>query len=444
VGVQGDINRVEKEVLGKVFDMSTMKSFLNAHEAAIKDHEKLDQEQQDLSKQATSLSKQLDKAISDTNAQDAKHRESMAQLDSQVAEDKAVIQGLQKELIPLVEMQKEVEKLPPINAKQTAENTKTVSAAKAATEELVYERSKIKNYEDTTKNLMKELVKQHDYATKCHQRLYQLNTQLHEVQTREARSKYEENRLGAKGEAMEKYLEEKNKKVAARMKKSKKNLNTINFAKANTVAKIRALQTEGQIELEKLKADLGQLRQQSASIETAMMAKVTNRKLIEKALRGAAVQVEDMQAKLLAGRLDKLRRNNTQMTSDLEQLRTGMQKAQINTAKAESQRTQLLAQAAQIKQQAQNKTMEVQEVAREALARVVAAKQSDDDAAQKAQEATMQAQASMLVKCSAIWNQEHKHVNQKLKQCRTTKLDLQTVKASVEALTNSVQGPAAR
>ena len=48
MGVQGDINRVEKEVLGKVFDMSTMKSFLNQHEQAIKDHEKLDKEQDDL------------------------------------------------------------------------------------------------------------------------------------------------------------------------------------------------------------------------------------------------------------------------------------------------------------------------------------------------------------------------------------------------------------
>ena len=46
VGVQGDINRVEKEVLGKVFDMSSMKTFLNAHEAAIKDHEKLDIEEE--------------------------------------------------------------------------------------------------------------------------------------------------------------------------------------------------------------------------------------------------------------------------------------------------------------------------------------------------------------------------------------------------------------
>jgi len=43
VGVQGDINRVEKEVLGKVFDMSSMKSFLDKHEIAIKDHEKFTQ-----------------------------------------------------------------------------------------------------------------------------------------------------------------------------------------------------------------------------------------------------------------------------------------------------------------------------------------------------------------------------------------------------------------
>merc|ERR1719262_293075 len=115
---------------------------------------------------------------------------------------------------------------------------------------------------------------------------------------------------------MAKMLEEKNKVIQTRLEKGKKNLATINMAKASEKAKIRALQTEGQLQLEKLKAELGKLRQQSASIETAMMAKITNRKLIEKALKGASVQVEDMQAKLLAGRLDKLRRNNTQMTKD--------------------------------------------------------------------------------------------------------------------------------
>jgi hypothetical protein len=442
VGVQGDINRVEKEVLGKVFDMSTMKAFLGQHEAAIKDHEKLDQEEEDLNKQATSLSKQLDKAINETSSQDKKHRAAMAELSSQVAEDKAVIQGLKKELIPLVEMQKEVEELPPVNANQTAENTQAVAAAQASTEELVYEKSKIKSYKETTKNLMKELVKQHDYATKCHERLFQLNTQLHEVATKEARMKYEQAASGAKGEAMEKFLEEKNGVLNLRLSKAKKNLDTINFAKANTKAKIGSLQTEGQLQLEKLKAELGKLRTQSASIESAMMAKITNRKLIEKALRGSSLQVEDMQARLLAGRLDKLKRNNTQMTNDLNQIRNGLQTAQISTAKAEAQRTQLLAQAAQMRQQSNNKTAEAQEVAREALARVIAARQEDDDASQKAQEATMQAQASMLIKCSAIWDKEHPKVKGKLKKCERTKLDLQSVKASVASLTSSVKAAA--
>jgi len=389
VGVQGDINTVEKEVLGKVFDMSTMKSFLNAHESAIKDNEKLDKEQDDLNKQATALSKQLDKSINETTAQDKKHRASMAQLSAKVSEDKAVIQGLQGELVPLVEMQKETEKLPPINSNLTAQNTKAVAAAQAATEELIYEKSKLKTYRETTTNLMKELVKQHDYAGKCRERLYQLNTQLHEISSKEAKMKYEQGLTSSRGEAMEKALEEKNKIIQTRLKKAKTNLQTINFAKSNMKSKISALQTEGQIQLEKLKDELGKLRQQSAGIEAAMMAKISNRKLIEKALRGASVQMTDMQTRLLAGRLDKLRRNNTQMSGDLAQIRAGLETAQVNTAKAEAQRTQLLAQAAQVKQQAANKTAEVQDVAREALAQVVAARQSDDDAQQKAQEATM-------------------------------------------------------
>ena len=109
-----------------------------------------------------------------------------------------------------VQSEKEVAKFPPVNANLTAENTKAVAAAKEATEELLYEKSKLTSYKETTKNLMKELVKQHDYATKCHERLYQLNTQLHEIETKKARMKYEQGRTAAQGEAMEKMLEEKN------------------------------------------------------------------------------------------------------------------------------------------------------------------------------------------------------------------------------------------
>lgn len=439
VGVQGDINRVEKEVLGKVFDMSTMKSFLNQHEAAIKEHESLEKDQDGLNKQATALSTQLDKAINETSAQDKKHRASMAKLSSKVSEDKAVIQGLKRELVPLVEMQKETDKLPPINANLTAQNTKAVAAAQAATEELLYEKSKLKTYQDTTKNLMKELVKQHDYATKCRERLYQLNTRIHEVSSKEAKMKYEQGLASEQGAAIEKKLEEKNKLIQTRLKKAKTNQQTINFAKANMKAKISALQTEAQLRLEKLKDELGKLRQQSASIETAMMAKISNRKLIEKALRGASVQMEDMQSRLLAGRLDKLRRNNTQMTNDLAQLRAGLEKAQVNTVKAEAQRSQLLRQVQQIRVETANKTAETQDVAREALAKVVAARQEDDDAQNRAQAATMEAQASMLVKCSAIWAKEHKHVFAKLKKCKQTKQDLETARASVAALTSSVK-----
>jgi len=439
VGVQGDINRVEKEVLGKVFDMSTMKSFLDKHEAAIKDHEHLDKEQEDLNKQATALSKQLDKATKESSTQDKKHRASMTKMSSTVAEDKATIQGLEKELVPLVEMQKEVDKLPPVNANLTAQNTKAVAAAQVATEELIFEKSKLKTYQGTTKNLMSELVKQHDYAQKCRERLYQLNTQLHEIKTKEAKIKYDDGLTAAQGEAMEKALLEKNKLIEVRLAKAKTNLQTITFAKGNMKSKIGALQTEGQIELEKLKDELGKLRQQSASIETAMMAKISNRKLIEKALRGANVQMTDMQERLLAGRLDKLRRNNTQMTADLTQIRTGLEKAQVNTAQAEAQRTQLQAQSVQVKQQAANKTMETQDVAREALAKVVAARQEDDAAQEQAQKATMEAQASMLVKCSAIWAKEHTHVFTKLKKCQQIKLDLGSARASVAALTSAVK-----
>merc|ERR1719281_2338901 len=109
----------------------------------------------------------------------------------------------------------------------TAQNTKTVSAVQAVTIELLYEKSKLKNYKETTQNLMRELVKQHTYATKCHDRLTEVNLQIHEVETKHARDKYEQAEASRKGAAMEKFLSEGNVKIDARLHKAKTNNQTV-------------------------------------------------------------------------------------------------------------------------------------------------------------------------------------------------------------------------
>jgi len=349
---------------------------------------------------------------------------------------------LEQELVPLVEMQKEIIKIPPINANQTAVNTEGVASAQAATQELLYEKTKMLAFQDTSHKLMAELVKQHTYAHQCHERLYQLRTKLHEVSLKESTMKYNQGRESAQGEAMERFLNDKNVLVEQRLKKSKTNDQTIHGARANVDSKIAKLQSDGQLKLEKLKAELGQLRMQSASIETAMMAKITNRKLIEKAIRGISVSAEDMQEKILAGHLDKLQRNNTQMTNDLGQLREGLQKGQANTVRAESEKLSLLHKVAFDKEYAVNLTVETQNVARRALGEVQAAVEDADKKSQEAQAAQLQAQASQLLKCDALWEKDHPHVKHKLKACEQTKIDLDSKKAAVATLTSAVQSAA--
>lgn len=439
VGVQGDIGKVEQEALGKVFDMSTMKPFLAQNELAIQKHEELETEQSNLRSQTALLSRQLDAAIRTAAMQSHDHRTRIAQMNLQNVEDKSAIQKLQKELNLLVEMQKVVQHLSPVNANLTAHNTEGVATAKVATEGLLFERSKLESYKDTTSKLKKELLKQRRYADRCHQRLQHLGTQLHDIASQRAAVKYEQGQSSAQGVMMEELMKEKIRKVDTRLQKSRANLQTIAFGKQSTKVQIAELQVEGQRRLERMKSELGKLRQQAASIEVAMMAKVTNRKQIEKALHAVSLQVEDMQGRMLAGKLEKLRSNSTQMTKDLKELRQGMQHSQIVTAKAEERRSQLRVSTKEKKEHAKKKRVEAQVVARDFLAQIVAAKQSAEDVSQRAQAAMLQAQASMLTKCGDIWDKEHPQVLKELRICKRVKLDLQSVKASVIALITSVK-----
>merc|ERR1719409_915195 len=62
LSVQTDINHVEKEVLGKVFDIQTLKTFFTTHQSVVNENKQLKSETSELNGEIESLSGQLNEA----------------------------------------------------------------------------------------------------------------------------------------------------------------------------------------------------------------------------------------------------------------------------------------------------------------------------------------------------------------------------------------------
>jgi len=94
VGVQGDFNTVEQEVLGKTFNLESFQRFVREHNLTMAMNEQLKQKVAELNSHASSLDKQLTKLQAKTSQMESKHAASMVQMRLVDEKDEAAIEHL--------------------------------------------------------------------------------------------------------------------------------------------------------------------------------------------------------------------------------------------------------------------------------------------------------------------------------------------------------------
>lgn len=442
VGVQGDINRVEKEVLGKVFDLQTMKSFFSTHEATLDENKRLNQEVLKENAQIESLSKQLAKTRADSSTDEQQHRLKMAQVQATIAEDETTIQSLASELKHEKLLEADNEKLTEVNGILREQTTRTVDAAQQVHNELDKAKAELEAHQRTTSMLQEHLITQHKYAETCHLRVNSLEQHLKGMlATEQAEKQITEARVTQTNQAVKmnmNMLVTENAALKERLEQAK--AATMQYAQqlADTTQEMSSLQHEATKEIDTLKSESNKMKQHISMVENSLMTQIHQRMFVEKQLGDKSTAVKGLQQELLKDEKTKLTSSNGQLKKDLDQMHQALLQSQVSEAKAEAQAWRAEQEQAAWKATAQANAMAAQQAAKAALEQVAQANGAGEKAKSEADQAAMAAEASVMTKCSTIWDDKHKELLQELEQCKGVDQKLKQESAQVEAMHTAV------
>jgi len=448
VGIQSDINKVEHEALGKVFDMESMKRFMEEHKVAVAENQRLQEEITRVTGQIGTLAAQLGQMQMQGNAQESPHQaqsvaaqteiqqseQKMQQMKASVAEEKRVAalnDGLQKANILL-----------------SSQNIKASEAARQAAAELAAAKAKLGNMRESTKKIEQEIVQQHEYAEKCRGRVLDLEKQMAQAESKIAEERaiiqtaqaLDSEALSTKQKNLTALLQS-NAVLKARLRKAQANTRIITAQIVAIKTRKEALQAEGTTEVAQIRHKLVDVAKKADVDEGELMAKEQDRQVLEKTIRQARAAMQDVNAKKMSveERLAALRLNNTRLRADMLQVHKQIQTSKLSMTKAERQVAEAKETVVSMRRTAEHRTMKAQKVASASLAQVAQAKLEDDEALRLAQNAVMEAQAQQLTDCEAIWDKNNPKILAELKSCEPVAMDLQTATAQVAALSSTVQ-----
>lgn len=247
--------------------------------------------------------------------------------------------------------------------------------------------------------------------------------------------------LNGKHKSRQQMLKAKNAAVLSRYQKSRRNIDTIRAGIEQTKEKSKQLQRDGQMQLAKLRSELGELRQQSSAVESELMQRETARQIVERNEQAAESKVAGMRGALSSGALAQLKANNTQLRAELPPLKAALGESQASEQKAQLDLLQAQREEAEAARGSAEATAKSQELARDALAKVAEVERASRQAQEEASAAVLEAEASLTAECGALWDRRHAELLQELQQgdCRTVEQDVATQAALLATLQGSVQ-----
>lgn len=436
--IQGGIQDVEREALNKVFDMESMRSFLDVHDAAVDKNKELNREVSRLNSQVSSITEQLDKAHKQMLQAEGEHRDLVNSMNAEGARDRDEVNALRKSIERDRLIGQGNAELKEANVVFRNQNVKAEWAVENVLQTLKTAKDDLDQGRKDSRSLENELLEQHKYAEMCHHRALQIEMQVKHYEDERVVLRTHASKTAQANLHVQQQLSAKNQVLKVRLEKAQVNLATTNSQIIATRARQHELTLQGERDLGHLRNKLGELREEEVMTEAELMKRIADRKVVENDIQQLESEIRRLRKELMSGELARLRTNNTQLKADLETAQRTLQTSESNIMKYQTEVVQANESDVELRKLANQTMNRTKQVAREAITRIIAAKKDSDDAAAKAQEAVMQAEAAQMVECNVTWDKDHPKVLEELERCKAVKLTLDTANAQVAALTSTI------
>lgn len=443
LSVQTDINHVEKEVLGKVFDIQTLKTFFSTHQAVVDENKKLKGETADLNKEIESLSGQLNEAHSSMSEAEKEFKATSAEQSAKLSEDAAVIDGLNKEMIHSKTVERDNEKLKDINRMLREQNTKTIDQAQLVHSELNNAKASLHDGMQATQRLQDQLVDQHRYGTECHQKVTQLEKALKSETAKLKQESVASAAAAQQQQALEvaarKRIADENAVLKQQLALSAQTAAALQQKVATTNNQIATLQSQSSSQIASMKAEMGKMRSHVLVVRDSLMQNIKARKMVEEKLSHTLAQIEYLQNQMRSGGFAALELENTQLKSDLKATAEALKTSHVAEATARGEADAAMAAEASLEKAAQLNAQAAQSAAEQAAVEVAKAHSAATIQLEKANDNAMDAEANVAQKCENIWKKEHAEMLQELEKCKTVRSDVKSAHAEITSLTETLK-----
>mmetsp|Transcript_13897 Transcript_13897/g.37840 ORF Transcript_13897/g.37840 Transcript_13897/m.37840 type:complete len:604 (-) Transcript_13897:134-1945(-) len=283
------------------------------------------------------------------------------------------------------------------------------------------------------------LIKQKQYAEYCYAQVGQLRAQF-ESEKGELAAELNQHELLEQEKLREQQdLVAKNGRLKLRIEKARADMAKVQVQIVATRERRSSLDDAKERQVRNLTQVLKRSQTKVEAVEDELNLQMKSKAVLEDQVRTAKDDVRKLREDVLAGKMAELRRNNTQMTRDMASARESLEASQVEIASAENRIMQANMTITELKHAAEESVDEARRASQKSMAQIEDQKRSDNDATAKAIAATVQSQATMLTDCVAIWDDQHKEIQQELDKCDQVQLDLQMATAQVASLTTMVQ-----
>jgi len=441
--VQTDINHVEKEVLGKVFDIQTLKTFFTTHQAVVDENNKLKSETSDLNREIETLSGQLNEAQVEMSSAEKEFKATSAEQSAKLSEDAAVIDGLNKEMVHSKTVERDNEKLKEINRMLREQNTKTIDQAQLVHSELNNAKASLHDGMQATQRLQDQLVDQHKYGTNCHAKVTELEKALKSETAKLKQQNVAAAAAAQQAQALEvakqKRLTDENAVLKAQLVQAAQASAALQQKVMTTNNEITTLQSQSAEQIAAMKAEMGKMRAHVLVVRDSLMQNIKARKEVEERLSHTLAQIEYLQNQLRSGGFAALELENTQLKQDLAATATALKTSHIEEAKAKGEAQQAEADSKSYQEAAKLNANAAQNAAEDAAIKIAKAQHAATAELELANDKAMDAEANVAQKCKNIWEEDHAGLLKELEQCKTVRQDLKSANAQIDSLTQSLK-----
>jgi chromosome segregation ATPase len=434
LSVQSDVNRVERESLGKVFDLQTLRTFFAAHQRLEAENDALKQGAKEFEQRIKDL--EAAKSLVETKAvQDAAAAqkaldtvEGMSHsleldkiaLNAKVSEGEAAIgscnANLTKELASTGALKSTITS----QAKQIDDLTAQIKAmqTKAVEVEKVH-LAKMAALGAGTKSLEDQLQLQHNYGMECHSKLMQAQEKLGAAAVDTTGLNALQQALEAQ-KSMTADLQSRTQQLMQEITQKDLELSQVKYQSGKEVLK--------------LKSTVGNLETSNGAMSDAL-------KKSNAAVFKADNEVQDLKKALLATSTKELEHKVAVLQSEVDHTSEALKLSQLEEAKAKSGLQQAVAYQHAAEETARLNAEAAKKAAALAESEVAKAAQRSLAAQTTANEATAKAEASLSEQCEATWNEMNAGYNTLKDEHAETIAELKVNKAQVKLLAESCQKP---